>query len=326
MAGDPDAFSNLVAGASRIAVHDQGAWLEPFGPLKLELTRPDEVAELLELLRDDEVTDICCMCQGAVAVQIFDNDGTILGTVAIDGGWALKWATWPGSARLVGGEALLDWLASHGFPEPRERELENARRRAQWDAERDAWLSAIPPVLTPMIDSITGVIADGDTGDEDIYEVSAEERCAEANLLLDAAYGTGSAGRAARHRALLSWIAADNRENQDIRYTFPAELLHPFPVPEILDTVSCEPLTSTAWSGAAWYLGQRWLPAYDTLDMSGVSDGQWAQLLEVAQSREPRRGEQISHLEQLRRATWPPPSIKGTPVRYLSDRPAGGRW
>lgn len=75
----------------------------------------DDLGELFEALRVEEVTDFLCMCTGDYVIEFFDERGLLTEVVRVDVPSRIQSRHWPGQARLDDPARLQSWLQSHGL-------------------------------------------------------------------------------------------------------------------------------------------------------------------------------------------------------------------
>jgi hypothetical protein len=125
-----------------------------YGEIRVDLSDPEESAQLRTAMAVESVPGFHCMCGGDVRFEVFDRDGERLAVVVLHHGVTLRWEQWESDAVLADGRLLLAWLDGHGMPGPM-RQFEADRQRAEEGAEeRRNWLAAMPAGLEGTADRI----------------------------------------------------------------------------------------------------------------------------------------------------------------------------
>lgn len=131
---DLDALHRALIGARRADVTVGGYLIHPVNPdddvlddstmKRVTLLRKgravsignvDDLVELFDALRVDEVTGFICMCTGDYSIEFFDESSTLVDVVRIDLPDRVESRHWPGAARLANPDQLHTWLGFHGF-------------------------------------------------------------------------------------------------------------------------------------------------------------------------------------------------------------------
>ena len=133
-----EALRTSLKGATRLRLRSGGLCHRDEEEEKtlFEEERPAEVAKILALFEVDEgASGFHCMCCGNPTFEFWKGE-ELLGSIGFHHGRSARWyGGWPGDGMLSGrsGDSLVDWLAAHGAPEPREERAAEMRRRAAAD-------------------------------------------------------------------------------------------------------------------------------------------------------------------------------------------------
>lgn len=143
------ALSARLVGADRMVLKTG-----PMGSLRKERQafETTDQAEVEQFIRHLEVNDKesggYCRCAGDPLVEFYRGD-QFLAEVGMHHGIFLRWGGWPGDGTLMepSSNYLVEWLASHGFPGPKEEVLRNRREQAAYVRRNQRYHALLPVEL-----------------------------------------------------------------------------------------------------------------------------------------------------------------------------------
>lgn len=236
----------------------------------LVLRASDDVAQLIDLLDVESVTDGMCMCPGNATFEFLDDGGDRLAAVGIHHGSHVRWSDWTGDAELQHGTALLEWLAVRGLGTLFTDISDSDIRRDIALAQQAAWRATVPECAQPLAEAMTST----DSSAQELAVLSHE-----VSQLMAVAFPDD----VQRCRSLLAWFSAGTGAcTAHPSYEgIPGSLITTMPIHTVLAALENQPLGGPVWAGglrhiAGWQTRADW-------ELRVIPYSVWDQLLEIGQ-------------------------------------------
>jgi hypothetical protein len=220
--------------------------------LLLDVTKPDELVELFELLTINESENgLHCMCYGDQALELRDDRGAVLAVLGLHHGSSIRWDEWSSDGQLTKRGAVFEWMARRGLTGPLDDYEEEKRDQQRAATFKQAWVEAAPEALQALISQMlessrTGIV------DPELLRLARSQ--------LESSYPESTD----RALALLKWYAAGSGRcsGYPVHEGIPGDLLLTIDTPAMVQAIEDNPQDLEAWQGAlrcfaGWHFRRR---------------------------------------------------------------------
>jgi len=161
-------------------VAEEAKLLEARGAAKVK-----EVLDLFEV--EEKESGFHCMCCGNPTFEFYRGE-TLVASLGFHHGKSIRWlGGWPGDGMLTkgSGDRLIEWLAEHGAPGPKEEREKERAERAKEEKEAAAFLAAFPEGVREYFRSekLGDDPWEQDEKKADAFAAAMAERCGGAGAL-----------------------------------------------------------------------------------------------------------------------------------------------
>jgi hypothetical protein len=140
----------LFAGVDHIVIKPgrSSELYEDPNPVLFEITKPDTIQQFATLIAIDETQiGFHCMCLGTYDIELYANN-RVQAIINYHHEVSIRYNGWSSDAGLANAQALITFLAQHGFTKPQEDYLETIRRAEEDKLADSEWLAAAPKCFT----------------------------------------------------------------------------------------------------------------------------------------------------------------------------------